>query len=478
MSDIHPIIGLLEGQKAVDRYSLIEQTFPIAKNAKISNALNDLACAPFTSFTVTPTYAYFGTAKDETSFGRLREPKLDKILKIAMKNQSKFGRGEKTVLDLNYRNGFEIEAKDLDTSLLSIIEGAIQKVLKGTLFVGKGRWPTLKPYKLAVYQQGGHFDWHRDTTHGDNHHGTVLIALNTSWKGGELSLRHRGVESTFDMQPTKMKGDPGRDELQISVVAFYTDVEHKVNPVTEGVRIILQYDVYLPEVSSDDTKGGADVDDDEDVCDDYDFYGPYENVTTAPLQEESKFELPDNGTENANALDRLVQALENQLANPRTTEVGFPLRHLYRQQSILPQYLKGVDALIYQRLSEDSSPFNVSLCPIILSATTDYETRSYSGCDSFSVVTKCLDSASDSQSESGHKSGSDSDQKVRYKFYLYDAIDIREISKTYYDEHSGNDAQEESCKYFGGGIFLRSKAVTGKRVYDGPSPLSGGKKAK
>lgn len=143
---------------------------------------------------------------------------------------------------------FEIEAKDLNTSSLCSMEEDIKKVLKGTLFVGKGRWPTLKLYKLAVYQQGGHFDWHRDTTHGDNHHGTVLIALNTSWKGGELSLRHRGVrESTFDMQPTKMKGGTGRDELQISVVAFYTDVEHKVNPVTEGVRIILQYDVYLPE---------------------------------------------------------------------------------------------------------------------------------------------------------------------------------------------------------------------------------------
>lgn len=193
--------------------------------------------------------------------------------------------------------------------------------------------------------------------------------------------------------------------------------------------------------------------------DDYDFYAPYKNVMTASLQEQSNFELPDNVTENANALDRLVKALE--LANSRTTEVGFPLRHLYRQQSILPQYLKGVDALIYQRLSEDSSPFNVSLCPIILSATTDYETRSYSARTRFLLRRHKIDS----------------DQKASSKFYVYDAIDIREISKLIMKSIRVTMLRK-SCKYFGGGIFLRSKAVTGKHVHDGQSPLSGGKKAK
>ncbi|KAE9409280.1 hypothetical protein BT96DRAFT_795100, partial [Gymnopus androsaceus JB14] len=97
---------------------------------------------------------------------------------------------------------------------------------------------TVKLHKLAVYQQGGHFGWHKDTTHSDNHHGTVLVSLNTSWKGGELCLRHRGVEIMFDM----VNSDP--EGVALQVVAFYTDVEHKVNVVTEGLRIILQYDVY------------------------------------------------------------------------------------------------------------------------------------------------------------------------------------------------------------------------------------------
>ncbi|KAE9398855.1 hypothetical protein BT96DRAFT_713238 [Gymnopus androsaceus JB14] len=65
---------------------------------------------------------------------------------------------------------------------------------------------------------------------------------------------------------------------------------------------------------------------------------------------------------NDEALDRLIGTLKDALSSElQLREVGFPLRHLYRQQSILPQYLKGVDALIYQRLTEASSPFYVSL---------------------------------------------------------------------------------------------------------------------
>ncbi|KIK34124.1 hypothetical protein CY34DRAFT_68126, partial [Suillus luteus UH-Slu-Lm8-n1] len=75
-------------------------------------------------------------------------------------------------------------------------------------------------YKLAIYGEGGHFDWHRDSTHSDAHHGTVLVSLNTEWEGGNLLLRHQGPV----------------------VVAFYTDTEHKVMPVTKGTRLMLQYD--------------------------------------------------------------------------------------------------------------------------------------------------------------------------------------------------------------------------------------------
>ena len=49
--------------------------------------------------------------------------------------------------------------------------------------------------KLAVHEAGGHFDWHMNSTHSDKHHATLLVALNTSWDGGDLVLRRKGIET-------------------------------------------------------------------------------------------------------------------------------------------------------------------------------------------------------------------------------------------------------------------------------------------
>ncbi|KAJ8586130.1 hypothetical protein M405DRAFT_772039, partial [Rhizopogon salebrosus TDB-379] len=134
-------------------------------------------------------------------------------------------------MDPTYRRGTELRASDLSflnskkdakEDLGKCIIERIQKDLAPAMFIGKKL--QIKLYKLAIYGEGGHFDWHRDSTHSDAHHGTALFALNTEWEGGELMLRHQG------------------DSLSPVVIAFYTDTEHKVMPVTKGVRLVLQYD--------------------------------------------------------------------------------------------------------------------------------------------------------------------------------------------------------------------------------------------
>ncbi|KAG2357217.1 hypothetical protein BDR07DRAFT_1298273, partial [Suillus spraguei] len=156
---------------------------------------------------------------------------------------SPFGRGTETVMDPTYRHGTELKAdefafdskKDERAYYKEFIQH-IQDELQISMFVGKRAY--LKFYKLAIYGEGGHFDWHRDSTHSDAHHGTVLVALNTEWEGGELLLRHQGIETTANLHPKK-----SGDKLCPVVVAFYTDTEHKVVPVTKGTRLVLQYDV-------------------------------------------------------------------------------------------------------------------------------------------------------------------------------------------------------------------------------------------
>ncbi|KAF9030947.1 hypothetical protein BDZ89DRAFT_640607 [Hymenopellis radicata] len=429
----HPILTYLEVEKAMSRYQR-NPGIEVAKNNVISKALNDVACAPFTSFKIlsSPSAASFGTAEDDKAFGSIEKPNVDKIMDVAKENQSKFGRGEQTVLDLDYRDGYEIEAKDLAIDDLWCLNKEITPVLNQTLFVGRNRKAELKLYKLAIYKEGGHFDWHRDSTHGDDHHGTVLVSLNTAWKGGALLLRHRGVETTFDMQPAN-KGKL----VEMQVVAFYTDVEHKVDPVTEGVRVVLQYDVY---VATDDYCSDREDDEGEPI---------YDVINTASVQRNSGYELPDV-TENDEALELLIRTLRASLKQKKIQEVGFPLRHLYRQQSILPQYLKGVNALMYRRLSP---LFEVSLYPILLHATADCESGSYSTDEAFSTVYKCVNPSD--EEDAWVKSGAE--------FYLYDAIDVRYISSVEYIEYTGNESQEAWCQYFGGGMFLRAKESAGDK---------------
>ncbi|KAJ8595151.1 hypothetical protein M405DRAFT_701889, partial [Rhizopogon salebrosus TDB-379] len=162
---------------------------------------------------------------------------------------SPFGRGDETVIDPSYRNGTKLKAKDLTFSSdeNDCVFDYIQHNLASSMFIGKQI--RIKLYKLVIYGEGGHFDWHRDSTHSNAHHGTVLLALNTDWEGGDFMLRHGGVEVSVDMHPTTIRNSshgPGHEHRPRPViVAFYTNMEHKVMPVTKGVQLVLQYEVEV-----------------------------------------------------------------------------------------------------------------------------------------------------------------------------------------------------------------------------------------
>jgi Rps23 Pro-64 3,4-dihydroxylase Tpa1-like proline 4-hydroxylase len=196
------------------------------------------------SFKSRPDTAAFKLFVKGEDAGTWLKPDVEVLQKHA--TPSPFGRGEETVLDPTYRNGTELQADELAFSLqershYNSFVFHIGDELATSMFVGKS--VTLKLYKLAIYGEGGHFDWHRDSTHSDAHHGTVLVALNTEWEGGDLMLRHQGVETIVNMHPTTSHSKKSGDELRPVVVAFYTDTEHKVMPVTKGTRLVLQYDV-------------------------------------------------------------------------------------------------------------------------------------------------------------------------------------------------------------------------------------------
>ncbi|KAK0460284.1 uncharacterized protein EV420DRAFT_1536048 [Desarmillaria tabescens] len=302
-----------------------------------------------------------------------------------------------------------------------------------------------------MYNKGGHFDWHRDSTHGENHHATVLVALNTSWEGGSLLLRHNGQEMTVDMHPkvtsitdqetsessnTSGSEDEPDTEISLRAAAFYTDVEHKVEPVTDGVRLILQYDVFVsPEKSDED-------DDFDNSFSNLDNVSGKSRLGYDEKPYDNEIQVP-SGFSNETSLSNLVDAIQEILVSG-TEEVGIPLRYLYRQASIRKEYLKGVDAIIYAKLSQI---FNVSLVPVILEESSLEGEWTGEEMAAYKVL--------DDEEKAGRSSKK---AKTSTEFHLNNVSDILEISSTEYIEHTGNEAQEADCRYFGGGMFLRAKS--------------------
>ncbi|KAK0244929.1 hypothetical protein EDD85DRAFT_785296 [Armillaria nabsnona] len=421
----------------------------VKRDTPVTQALDNVISYPFVSFNLPPYLSeYSFEGKDETPFGALDSPNIDAIRSQSL--PSSFGRGNQTVTDPTYRNGREVRGEDFKWSESSHNAAAchrlaleLKNVLETTLFVGKQ--VNIRLYKLALYDKGGHFDWHRDSTHGDDHHATVLVVLNTSWEGGSLLLRHNGQEMAVDMHPkitsitspeTSESESEHEPETQTSLkaAAFYTDVEHKVEPVTEGVRLILQYDVIVSR-EKDDGHGFDDSSHLDKVSGKSRLHYSDNKIYDHGLQAPS-------GSSNEDSISSLVKAIQKIIASG-TEEIRFPLRHLYRQASICKEYLKGADAIIYAKLSQ---VFDVSLVPVILEESSlDGE---WTGEEM--AVYKALGNGA----VGGHTRKK---ARTSTEFHLNLVSHVMEISSEDYIPYTGNEAQEAECRYFGGGMFIREK---------------------
>jgi hypothetical protein len=136
-----------------------------------------------------------------------------------------FGLGEETVFDPQVRHSLEIRASELNQAALESVKyGFIKKLsaLSDTMRF------YVKPFKMVIYPEGGHFGEHVDSVRGKNHVGTVIYFCQSDFTGGELEISAQGTSHRF--------GEPN------TWVAMYGDCTHRVLPVTSGNSII----VYPP----------------------------------------------------------------------------------------------------------------------------------------------------------------------------------------------------------------------------------------
>jgi hypothetical protein len=149
--------------------------------------------------------------------------------------------------------------------------------------------------------------------------GSLVIVFPSPHEGGALFLRHRGQEWTFDSGKAL---EAAKDQPSIGYVAFFSDIEHEVTPVTSGHRITLTYNLYFDD--------GGPVSPNDAVS---------EHLISPKLPNQVRF------------CDAFAALLGNPefLADGGT--VAFGLRHVYPIKNGLNhvyKILKGSDAVVYQ----------------------------------------------------------------------------------------------------------------------------------
>ncbi|KAK0476794.1 hypothetical protein IW261DRAFT_1490110 [Armillaria novae-zelandiae] len=156
-----------------------------------------------------------------------------------------FGLGDQNTFDETYR-----KSKKLDTTQFSCnFDPRSTKIfdqIQADLIEGQDESQrVLRPelYKLNTCGEGDFFKAHKDTPRAENMMGSLVIIFPTVHKGGSLVLRQDGHEWTFGAEKMLAKSTP--EAPVVSYVAFYSDTEHEVLPVTSGVRVTLTYNLYL-----------------------------------------------------------------------------------------------------------------------------------------------------------------------------------------------------------------------------------------
>ena len=456
--------------------------------------------------------------------GTLLQPDVNRILGLA--KPSPFGQGNETVFDENVRKGLELVASQFfiaheDELLRGIREQIQQKLFP--LLPGGPESVTLKRYKMAIYQEGGHFQFHRDSLHADNHQATLLLEVRSAHEGGKFVIDHyggktkkiKGIDEYGNIKKYDAIFEMGFDKTgsvstPLKWLAFYTDALHKVERVTSGTRIVIQYDVYVDiemqvaikkfhdsrgnpndkdhdsnedgdddsyddrlslekhyedneddsddndhEDSSEDNEE-EETDDDDDYDDDYDFQDEDEDE-----DDKNRDIYLDNISRVFNsyrfpcvpniAIQQVLKELQELIATCGTKNVAIPLFHRYSSASVQREFLKGPDRLLFDAIVKQKK-YVLGLSPVVM--TVESEEGGYFNKKSYSVT------FTDPMTVSYHWDAKTKDilvkpikkvHKLNSKGCTYvvsEREEFWEIVTSYYKERVGSEGEEALHKYF------------------------------
>lgn len=147
------------------------------------------------------------------------------------------GKGRETVVDPEVRRAQSAKAAGLFT-VEGFDFGAVLKKIARELTPDAPKAPTAELLDVHVYEQGGHFEPHKDTPRGADMIGTLVVCLPSRFRGGALRVGEGDEQEEFDWGEA-LHSDGS--EPQIYWAAFFSDVDHAIAPVTNGRRVTLTY---------------------------------------------------------------------------------------------------------------------------------------------------------------------------------------------------------------------------------------------
>lgn len=285
------------------------------------------------------------------SCGSILEPNMPRLLENS--GPSSFGRGDHTVYDEEVRKGRELCPDKLEISMYSSLPNT---EIRQALFPNASEI-SLVFSKMAIYENGGHFHVHRDTVRSHDHQGTLLIEVRSPHTGGDMVLEHNGEEIRWTLSCSDLES---KLTDMVQYIAFYTDVNHRVEPVTSGVRAVLQYDIYIrndDDPQSKKAKLSHDYRYDDNGYDDDDSENFFQKTKT--------FSTPITDV----LTTKLLESLDKYVTDEQS--ISFPHFHLYTDTQLHPNRLKLKDKQIFTALLNHG--YHVQLIPVTIRAVSDYD---------------------------------------------------------------------------------------------------------
>lgn len=177
----------------------------------------------------------------------LSQSVIDKIASIA--KPSPVGIGKETKYDKTIRNSVELNSSQFliksGFALSSKGNKALEDIRK--VLLPQIEYIICEPYKFIIYQKDSFFLPHVDTNLGQNHFGSLVLSLPTEsgYQGGEFLLNFN--DKTIEWKSSYLDSD----EMLCEYIAFYCDVFHEIKPITNGNRIVITFNLMIPQEIKD-----------------------------------------------------------------------------------------------------------------------------------------------------------------------------------------------------------------------------------